>query len=459
MKYFMNATLVIVLLVGLISACGQLEEPLELPQSSDPTIKPLTGASPPIGATETVDLIAAQTEDIGSVTCWINGDFLFIQYMTEGGWSLAETHCAVVESLEDIPATPSENPKVGHFPLKKEHDPFTTEHTDSLDLEAWGFGEAEELIIAAHADVEVLSGEGAVLREEGAWGMGESFSETVPEDPHQIERPDDPSKDAFTKITDHPGQGRGNWAMYFTVNVKKLKGLILWNKLGSEHEVTHSRVGPDGVIVGDIEYLPCQHGNGFKPLERTGDRNIPDNFIDFYGLNLGQQGCIEFWYHPDWIDSHVGCVVGLFYYGLPSYWPEYLQVLMTGYNDWQDLANFNAYQGLQDSSNQAWLTYRPSATPGWTTAEPFHMAFMWDGIAPDQQDRVKMFINGNPIGSYHISGDPTFSNWPADAILRLGSRLSGGDWNRHHWEGSEGIIDNIKIWNYPKTDFSDRFKE
>jgi hypothetical protein len=223
--------------------------------------------------------------------------------------------------------------------------------------------------------------------------------------------------------------------------------------------VQNSEVGPDGVIVGDIEFLPGKYGNGFRPLERTGDRNIPDNFIDFHGLNLGPQGCIEFWYQPDWIDWHVGHVVTLFEYGLPASHPNNWFVLSSGYNDWQDLAITDAWEEPGDAANRVYLIYRPSTTPGWSTSEPFHMASSWDGTAPDPQERLKLFINGNRIGSFHISGNPTFGNWSQDARLRVGCRQMSGDWDRHHWEGSEGIIDNIKIWNYPKTDFSDRFTE
>jgi hypothetical protein len=43
--------------------------------------------------------------------------------------------------------------------------------------------------------------------------------------------------------------------------------------------------------------------------------------------------------------------------------------------------------------------------------------------------------------------------------LLLATRWADGDWNRHNWEGSDGIIDNIKIWDYAKTDFADRFVE
>ncbi len=44
-------------------------------------------------------------------------------------------------------------------------------------------------------------------------------------------------------------------------------------------------------------------------------------------------------------------------------------------------------------------------------------------------------------------------------MLRLASHTWSGDWDRHNWEGDHAVIDNIKVWCYPKTDFSDRFHE
>jgi hypothetical protein len=57
-----------------------------------------------------------------------------------------------------------------------------------------------------------------------------------------------------------------------------------------------------------------------------------------------------------------------------------------------------------------------------------------------------------------VAGNPTFI-WPPEYFLRLGSRVHSGDWNRHNWEGVDGVVDNIKVWNYAKSDFSDRFQE
>jgi hypothetical protein len=107
--------------------------------------------------------------------------------------------------------------------------------------------------------------------------------------------------------------------------------MVLWNTLGSDSEVTHSEVGPNGVIVGTVDYLPAQDGNGFKPQPISGDPNIPNNFVDFQNLPLGQRGSIEFWYWADWVRPYDG-VRTIMHYGLEG---EPYTMTME-YNDWQD---------------------------------------------------------------------------------------------------------------------------
>jgi hypothetical protein len=456
MKWLTIFTALVLLAGGVIPSCGKLESPYVAPRPGSESFPLMTSTmeAPPYG--ETTDLIAGRTIDIGSIHCWIVGDSLYVLYSTEGDWRLAETQLIVASSLADIPVTRSENPRIGHFPLKGKHEPPVTECKFALELEAWGFENAENLIIAAHADVVRLSGDGSVIQKEGAWGAGTQFGELPPADQDAIERPPVAKDKSGIIIVKAEPEERGNWAMYFKVNVKKLRGLILWNKLGSAYEVTHSVVGPNGIIVGDLAYLPCEYGNGFRPLERTGDHNIPDNFIDFPGLNLGPRGCIEFWYHPDWSDWSVGhCVEPLYYGIIENSQNLYLQIQ---YNDWQGFLGV----GGRDPNNVESVAkdHIPGAIPGWSTVQPFHVALVWDGTQPAAMNRIRFFINGSEATpARYFLGNPHFVGWLPNAVLRMGSRTYSGDWNRHNWEGSEGIIDNLKIWSYPKTDFSDRFTE
>ena len=229
--------------------------------------------------------------------------------------------------------------------------------------------------------------------------------------------------------------------------------VLLWNRLGSDVEVTNSEIGPDGTIVGDISYFPGKFGNGFKPDIRTGDRNIPDNYVRFDGLNLGQEGTIEFWFQPDWIGgwSHIRCILN---YGKTGRAPIAFE-----YNDWQDKLNIGLWNEDVNDSNYVGRYIVPSSTPEWSTTEPFHIAIVWDGTAVDNADKIKLYLNGNERGTLVGAGSPTFADWSNDNYLHLACRINEGDWARHNWEGSDGVIDNLKIWDFAKADFSDRFEE
>ncbi len=244
-------------------------------------------------------------------------------------------------------------------------------------------------------------------------------------------------------------QGADSGAAYvYAINPSPL----LWNKLGSDAEVQNSEVGPDGTIVGDISYYPGMFDNGFKSDPRTGDHNLLDNYIAFDGLSLGQQGTIEFWFQPDWISG--GNIRHIVVFGEVHPSP----FLTLHYNDWQNKLNLGAW----DAGGTLFVGryIYPSSTPEWSTTEPFHVAIVWDGTAADNADKLKLFLNGNERGTpLPDAGSPTFEDWVDTTYFHLGTRWEEGDWDRHHWEGSEGVIDNIKIWDYAKTDFADRFVE
>ena len=434
MKRFIVCSLCLLGLALLAGSCGKSDSLLGAGDRDGYAVQPAEATAPAGVPTQVVTLIAGRSTDIGTVQLWLDDGRLAVQYQTRSSWVVTATHLAVAASLEGIPVNPAGDPQVGHFPYALSHSPGVAQYTYFVDLTAAGLENEPVLHLAAQADASLMSG-GQVVGTEGAWAQGEAFERLLQAGPGG------------------KGQG-GNWAMHFTVDMNKLRGLLLWNKLGSEWEVLHSMVGPNGVITGAVTYLPGQYGNGFKPLPRTGDPNIPDNFIDFAGLNLGPKGCIEFWYFPDWADWQVGHVVEIMRYGIPG--PANYQDFEVVYNDWQGLLLLGFYSGQNAGAG---LQLVPASTPGWSTTQPFHVAITWDGSAPLIADRLRMFINAVQVGTRTGSGNPDFSTWNPNSILRLTSRLMGGDWDRHHWEGDVAIIDNIKIWSYPKTDFSDRFQE
>ncbi|MCD4813750.1 LamG domain-containing protein [bacterium] len=262
------------------------------------------------------------------------------------------------------------------------------------------------------------------------------------------------TKNNTTTVTIRVEHNTGNLEI-----IVEVPGLLLWNKLGSDTEVLNSEVGPNGMIVGDLLYLSGQYGNGYEPAERTGDHNIADNYIQYENLQLGPKGCIEFWYQPNWSSSSVGHNVCLLYYTIMNSIndPEQPLGIQIHYNDWQNNLILTV---RDDDTNNVFRTMAPGSIPGWSTSTPFHMALTWDGSGATADDKLKLFVNGVAISTTVVTqtGMPTL-NWSTDKILYLGTYPKPDDWSRHHWEGNDGIVDNLKIWNYPKTDFSDRFVE
>lgn len=234
--------------------------------------------------------------------------------------------------------------------------------------------------------------------------------------------------------------------------IVQVPGLVLWNKLGSDIEVQNSQAGPNGQVVGTLGYLPGQFGNGLSSPIFTSDEYT--NYSRYDNLTLNQQGCVEFWYQPTWNDPSVGHVVTLMGFGPADANTKF----NVSYNDWQNRFAINFYD---DTSNNYVCKYIvPSQVPGWSTSQPFHVAIVWDGTAANNVDKVRMFINGQEIATQVnvMGGNPTFSNWGAQS-LSVGALIGSSLQYDHNHQGCTGVMDNIKIWDYPKTDFSDRFNE
>lgn len=119
------------------------------------------------GATTETVLMAGQTIPAGSVTVENDGQYLYVNYRTDGTWLITETHLAVATRPEDLPQTGKGNAIPGQFADQTTHDPGVTEVTHTLDVSAWPAG--TPLYIAAHSVVVSAAGT------ETAWGQGLAF--------------------------------------------------------------------------------------------------------------------------------------------------------------------------------------------------------------------------------------------------------------------------------------------
>jgi hypothetical protein len=212
------------------------------------------------------------------------------------------------------------------------------------------------------------------------------------------------------------------------------QGLILWNKLGSLGEVQHSEVGPNGKVVGSLDFGLVKFGNGVIPK----DGNF-ESGVDFpSSIFSPESGTIEFWmkafFLPEPYDFGVYGFINNTYYESarqPLHWfwhnPTYNTV-------WFKF-------GLSDGVKIEISDFNPEIN------KPVHMALVWDrnGIE-GTEETIRMYINGA------VKATSKSKNWGTDNGGE--SRIANG-WD---WDYSENrfAMDNFKVFNFAKTDFSDR---
>jgi len=147
-----------------------------------------------VSAETTVDLLAGQDIEAGTVTVSYDGGVLCVLYETEGDWKLVETHFVIAASPEEIPQTKKGNPKVGHFPYGDD-ELGEYDEEDNLIGGADSYEECIELlglevgtyIIAAHASLLNLDNiigyvpetdpEVPIYQQETGWGNGTEFTD------------------------------------------------------------------------------------------------------------------------------------------------------------------------------------------------------------------------------------------------------------------------------------------
>jgi hypothetical protein len=95
-----------------------------------------------------VNLLAGQTEDIGDIKVWNDGEYLYVQFLSDS--CMIETHLHVATDLNNIPQTKKFNPIPGQFDYSTFHG-CSKDYTYMLPLGDWGID--TPLFIAAHASL------------------------------------------------------------------------------------------------------------------------------------------------------------------------------------------------------------------------------------------------------------------------------------------------------------------
>lgn len=222
--------------------------------------------------------------------------------------------------------------------------------------------------------------------------------------------------------------------------------VILWNKLGSDEAVLNSEIGENGAIMGShYAYEPAQHGYGYI-------RKAVGQYLKFPASIVAQiksRGSIELWITPK-VPKPIPYRYGIFgfigapygHYGVPSEGHFGLT--------WGDTVTG---RGLVASLRFNGVTIHTPVESEQFVAEvgvPFHVAMSWDinGIA-GTEETLRVYRDGEIVGRSTKLWDPQ-GEVEKDIILGYGPDSGGYD---------KFISDNLIIWDYAKTDFSDRFNE
>jgi hypothetical protein len=242
-------------------------------------------------------------------------------------------------------------------------------------------------------------------------------------------------------------------ALRFSTNAPAPAGLVLWNKLGSAGEIANSEVGPAGTLA----------AGGFVsgPFGNAIELDMGQRFgCTFPAASLKTpRGCMEFWARLSGFPAQmpwsggkpvlVGCPT-------PEGSPDCIIFYFNANNGGGDggLCVSSSFGHTGTGPFGSW-TYS-GAIGGGDVAEWHHYAVSWDkdgipGLSGGTR-KVAVFVDGNLNSAPGTLWDAeTFFDVPDGYVFGLLS----------HQGITEGRVafDNLKVWNYAKTGFLDRFVE
>jgi len=214
---------------------------------------------------------------------------------------------------------------------------------------------------------------------------------------------------------------------------------VLFNRLGSTAQTTTSVLGASGTEAASTSYTAAEFGNG---QSATG----VNKYISFPATTAytGNAGCIECWLAP----SGWSLTNGLRSSGIGWSW----SIFVDGSNYMDMIFNSTGFQlRMSSGGSQGGMTgYAGHADVDVSDGVMFHWAAVWNTTGIDGgSDTQRIYFNNGLVRSS-----------TASLTAPVGSgTLYLGDYGNSLGNPFGGIIDNFKIYNYDKIDFSDRFNE
>lgn len=231
-------------------------------------------------------------------------------------------------------------------------------------------------------------------------------------------------------------------------------GVVLWNTLGSREEVTNSEVGPDGIYVGGGEFVPGVFGDAFS-VAPSEDFRILFPAEEIHSLT---EGTIEFWAKLENPPTFLWSV------NRPDF---FVPVKGDGPRIGLNGNNGRGQGGLVGSGNNkddtgsdsSWRISTYEQVLGPNVEDWHHYAVAWDnGGLPGLGETVALFLDGAMVSTvwWNYEDEPWLTQPPfvrGEFYGVISNFNNEFDWSQRV------VIDNLRIFDYARTDFNDRFIE
>ena len=238
-----------------------------------------------------------------------------------------------------------------------------------------------------------------------------------------------------------------NWYNLQTVNISPK----LWNTLGSDAEVGDSEVGPNGVRSGG-SFVAGKYGNAYYG-NSNGQYVRFDSISDM--IDLTEPFTIETWWKPDYAADAVVCAVGVPVTLGRNIDSNFLGALQYR---WQSpscpLGQFEFITSENDGQPHGYVFTRSTGF-SWSAGQWVHLGLVFD---PDN-GVLDLYVDGQKLTAtgyyYYAPSHPYVFKAGSNPPIAMG--WSGSSSPCMH--GLFGAVDNIKVWDYAKTNFSSESNE
>lgn len=239
------------------------------------------------------------------------------------------------------------------------------------------------------------------------------------------------------------------------VHQTSTKQCILWNKLGSAAEVANSEIGPNMTAVGSITYQSAKFSGGAY-CARTSIMSITSTGVG--PLIEGKSAfTIEWW--QKYVDISVTA-------GIPSVdMPHVFAISSSTSGATPTISLLH-----RNSANKTYFTVSPNTsatyfqvnamTPDIAIGDLVHWAVLYDANGIDGgSDNVRVYYYNQTSGQSATylqnvaTGTATALTGFNDRQFRFGRAVDVSNLASYN---NSGVVDNVKIWNYAKTDFFDK---